>query len=224
MSKELKKRLITSFLLAISLILFVLVNETLFLFFIFLILFYSSIEWIELNKNYFKKKEFKYNLIILLGFLYALLVLVSAKNLRGIGFDNGIFFIFILSTCAGTDIGGYVFGRTIGGKKLIKKVSPNKTIAGSIGSFIFSIIPLVIFNLQSYFFFNFNLDFKNILFCLFISLFCQLGDLFISFFKRLNKVKDTGKILPGHGGLLDRIDGIIFALPMVYFLKVVNIF
>jgi len=224
MSKEFKYRLITSFLLAISLILIVLANETLFLFFIFLVLSYSLIELIKLNYNYFKKKRFKYNLIILLGFLYAIIVLISAKNLRGTGFDDGFYFIFILSICAGSDIGGYFFGKIIGGKKLIKRVSPNKTIAGSVGSFIFSIIPLVIFNTQSYFFFNFNFNFKNILLCFFISLFCQVGDLIISFFKRLNKVKDTGKILPGHGGLLDRIDGVIFTLPIVYIMEVFNIF
>ena len=224
MSKEFKYRLITSFLLIISLIFFVLINEILFLFFISLVLFCSFIEWIKLNYNYFKKKKFIYNLIILLGFLYAVLVLISAKNLRGTGFEDGFYFIFILSICAGSDIGGYLFGKIIGGKKLIKRVSPNKTIAGSIGSFIFSVVPLVIFNIQSYFFFNFNFNFKNILLCLSISLFCQVGDLIISFFKRLNKVKDTGKILPGHGGFLDRIDGIIFTIPIVYIFKVLNIF
>ena len=117
-------------------------------------------------------------------------------------------------------MGGYIFGKIIGGKKLTK-ISPKKTISGSIGSFVFSIIPLFITNLQN----NINIDldfsFKNIIFCLIVSLFCQLGDLLISFFKRLSKVKDTGKILPGHGGMLDRIDGIIFAIPtclMIFYL------
>ena len=99
------------------------------------------------------------------------------------------------------------------GKKLTK-ISPNKTISGSIGSFCFSIIPLLIF-------YNFNsseysLSINNFLFCLESSLVCQLGDLFISYLKRKAKVKDTGRILPGHGGVLDRVDGIIFAISFVF--------
>jgi len=140
------------------------------------------------------------------------------------GFENGgIFLIFILCICISSDIGGYIFGKTIGGKKLIK-ISPNKTIAGSVGSFIFSIIPIFLFNFQNFINFDFNLSLKNISFCLIISLSCQIGDLIISYFKRLNKVKDTGSILPGHGGLLDRIDGIIFAVPIASILKLLQIF
>ena len=101
-------------------------------------------------------------------------------------------------------------GKTIGGKRLTK-ISPNKTISGSIGSFIFSLAPLLLF--------NYDLILKNLLFCLTVSLSCQVGDLIISYFKRLNKVKNTGNILPGHGGLLDRIDGIIFTIPIVHILK-----
>jgi len=115
------------------------------------------------------------------------------------------------------------FGNIIGGKKLTK-ISPNKTISGSIGSFIFSILPIFLIDLQNYIDINFDFSLKNILFCLIISLTCQLGDLFISYFKRLNKVKNTGSILPGHGGLLDRIDGIIFAIPTASILKLSQIF
>ena len=125
--------------------------------------------------------------------------------------ESEIFFIFLLITCSFSDIGGFIFGNIIGGKKLTK-ISPNKTIAGSVGSFIFSVIPLIIFNTQNYLIFNFNLSIKYIIFCLIISLSNQLGDLFISYFKRLEKIKDTGKILPGHGGIFDRIDGLMFVL------------
>ena len=101
----------------------------------------------------------------------------------------------------------------IGGKKLTK-ISPNKTISGSFGSFCFSIIPLLIFyNINSS---EYLLSISNFLMCLFTSLVCQLGDLFISYLKRKAKVKDTGNFLPGHGGLLDRIDGIIFAILYVW--------
>ena len=124
-----------------------------------------------------------------------------------------VFFLFILSICFFSDIGGYIIGKLIGGKKLTK-ISPNKTISGSIGSFSFSIFPLLLFyNYNQYeYFFSTN----NLLFCLIISLVCQLGDLFISYLKRKAKIKDTGFILPGHGGLLDRVDGIIFAVPFAY--------
>ena len=155
--------------------------------------------------------------------------------------------IIILCICICSDTGGYVFCKIIGGKKLTK-ISPNKTISGSLGSFIFSLLPLFLLNFQNYFDSQFNLDFKtytfftsyilpieyetfnfeislkNILFCLIISLSCQLGDLFISYFKRLNNVKDAGTILPGHGGLLDRIDGIIFAIPTAFILIFTQIY
>ncbi len=224
MKKELRDRLITSFLLIIITFSIILINEIFFLFFIFLLLFYSSIEWGRLNFNYFKRKKIKYKLIVLLGSLYAIFVFISVINLRGKGLDDGIYFIYLLSICAGSDIGGYLFGKTFGGKKLIKKISPNKTISGSFGSFVFSILPLIVLNFQSYVFFNLNLTFKNFIFCLLVSFFCQTGDLIISYFKRLNKVKDTGTILPGHGGILDRIDGIIFALPIIYIFEIINIF
>jgi len=129
--------------------------------------------------------------------------------------EGPLFFLYVISICFFTDIGGYAFGKIIGGKKL-SKISPNKTISGTVGSFIFSIIPLIVV-------LNFNdldLEFNliNIVFCFLISVISQLGDLFISFIKRKAKIKDTGKLLPGHGGVLDRLDGIIFAIPFSYFL------
>ena len=129
--------------------------------------------------------------------------------------EGPIFFLYIISICFLTDIGGYVFGKLIGGKKL-SKISPNKTISGTIGSFIFSIFPLILFLKFSSL--NIIFDLNNILLCLSVSLISQLGDLFVSFFKRKAKIKDTGKLLPGHGGVLDRVDGIIFAVPFTYFL------
>jgi phosphatidate cytidylyltransferase len=124
-----------------------------------------------------------------------------------------VFLFYILLICISSDVGGYFIGKKIGGKKLTK-ISPNKTVSGSIGSFCFSFLPLIIFyNLGIYE----NLySLENFSFCLLISLVCQSGDLFISYLKTKAKVKDTGKILPGHGGLLDRIDGIIFTIPFVY--------
>ncbi len=124
-----------------------------------------------------------------------------------------VFVIYILLICIFSDIGGYVIGKAIGGKKLTK-ISPNKTISGSAGSFCFSIVPLLLFyNFDQS---KYSYSFNNFLLCLEISLVCQLGDIFISYIKRKAKVKDTGNFLPGHGGLLDRIDGIIFAMPYVW--------
>ena len=129
--------------------------------------------------------------------------------------ESPVFFLYVVSICFFTDIGGYVFGKIIGGKKL-SKISPNKTISGTVGSFIFSIFPLII--VLSFNYFDLEPNLVNILFCLLISLISQLGDLFISFIKRKAEIKDTGNFLPGHGGVLDRVDGIIFAVPFSYFL------
>ena len=116
--------------------------------------------------------------------------------------------IFIISICILSDIGGYIFGKFFKGKKLTK-ISPNKTYSGMIGSFILSIIFCIIYSYSISF-----VDFKTtILLTIAISFICQIGDLFISFLKRKAQIKDTGNILPGHGGILDRIDGILFALP-----------
>jgi phosphatidate cytidylyltransferase len=125
------------------------------------------------------------------------------------------FFLFIISICFFSDIGGYIFGKVIGGKKLTK-ISPNKTISGSIGSFVFGLIPIILFTKLDHL--EIELDLYGIIFSLLISLVSQFGDLFISYLKRKAKIKDTGKILPGHGGILDRVDGIIIAIPFSYFL------
>ena len=116
--------------------------------------------------------------------------------------------------CVFSDVGGYVFGKTFGGKKLTK-ISPNKTISGSIGSFILSYIGFFVIYLYFGDLLFVRLQIEALVFIpFFISLICQLGDLFISYYKRRAKIKNTGNLIPGHGGLLDRIDGSIFALPI----------
>ena len=117
--------------------------------------------------------------------------------------------IYLFSICIFSDIGGFVFGKTFKGKKLTK-ISPNKTISGLIGSFILSLVLVPFF----YFYLK-NVSITDlIIVSIVVSFFCQLGDLFVSYLKRKAKVKDTGDILPGHGGILDRIDGILFAVPV----------
>ena len=213
-SKDATKRIITSvpliFLLGLSF-------SNSFVLIISLILF-SSISWIEFNrlifKIFLKKKNYKYKvykfLINCLSLIY--LVIFSLIVFSGITQDNfKLSMLFLFSICICSDIGGLLFGKIFKGRKLTK-ISPNKTISGSIGSFILSLSIVPIFDyILSVKFLNW---FDLIVIAIFVSLFCQIGDLFISFLKRKAKVKDTGHVLPGHGGILDRIDGMLFAVPM----------
>ena len=129
--------------------------------------------------------------------------------------NNLILVFFVILICISTDIGGYIFGKVFKGPKLTK-ISPKKTYAGMIGSYLFSLISFFIAsNLYDYSFMN-N---KIFLLTIIISTVSQIGDLIISYFKRLSKVKDTGIIIPGHGGLLDRLDGMIFTFPIVFLIQ-----
>ena len=225
MTKELQKRVITSVILLILLIIF---NFSKFFGVGLLIaVLFICIEFSELlsklvgpglikhhrYSSYPEKLNLKYLTLQILVIFYVLIIFGgSSFELHGRS-GNSIFFIFLISICFFSDIGGYVIGKSIGGKKLTK-ISPKKTISGSIGSFFFSILPLLLFyNYDQY---EYSLSINNFLFCLIISLVCQLGDLFISYLKRKAKIKNTGSILPGHGGLLDRVDGIILAVPLAY--------
>ena len=226
MSSELTKRIFTSIILLVATFSYlVYANVDYFLYFIIFLGIFCCCEWIVTNSLLLKKfnKSFlKYFSIYLFGFIYFILIVpLSAFYLRAEVSLN--FFLLILIICIFSDIGGYVFGKTIGGKKLTK-ISPNKTISGSIGSFIFSIFPIIFINLSNVeeSFLEFNLI--NIIFSLFVSLTCQLGDLFFSYFKRLNNKKNTSNLLPGHGGLLDRIDGIVIVFPIVFLIKIMEIF
>ena len=130
----------------------------------------------------------------------------------------------ILTICITTDIGGYVFGKTFKGPKLVN-ISPNKTYSGVVGGFLMSIIVayLIDSNLNNYFDVDESQNFLDDLYFIFtvflISSISQIGDLIISFFKRASNLKDTGNLFPGHGGLLDRIDGMIFVFPFVYIIS-----
>jgi len=225
MSQNLLKRLITSIIL---LPLLIFINFSHQYIFILSILIIGLIICVEANSLFsklltskFSKKNlsinnFNINFILLniTTFIYTFFIFcyLSYEIHRS---EGPIFFLYVISVCFFTDIGGYIFGKIIGGKKL-SKISPNKTISGTIGSFISSIIPLIIVLNFNYLDLKFNIT--NTIFCLLISLISQLGDLFISFIKRKANIKDTGNLLPGHGGILDRVDGIIFAVPFSYLL------
>ncbi len=218
--KELQKRILSSIILIPIAIFFIFQENIFFVFFLSILFLASSYEWIKMNKKYFIK---------IIGIFYLFLAFCSAYLLREkLSIE---IFLFILIICVFTDLGGYVFGKILKGPKLTK-ISPKKTYAGVVGGFILSIIAAFIYSKSlvvesSIVYFNFSIkveenlvSHKLFLFILYISLISQVGDLIISYFKRLAKVKDTGDLLPGHGGLLDRLDGIIFAIPMSYLLLV----
>ncbi len=214
MNLKLKKRITTSVILFMLTIFCIFINSYVFIIAIIIV---SYLSWYEtkhlinsINKNVTNWQRVVFNLTTL---FYAFgIFTVSAIGLYFL--VGPVFFLYALSICICSDMGGYIIGKNIGGKKLTK-ISPNKTISGSLGSFCFSMLPLLAFNNFDKFEYSlYSID--NFLFCLNVSLVCQLGDLFVSYFKRKAKVKDTGRILPGHGGILDRIDGIIFAVPFVF--------
>ena len=136
-----------------------------------------------------------------------------------------LFFYFILITSISTDIGGYIFGKIFKGPKLTK-ISPKKTYSGVLGGYILSLIIVSIFlNYSNFITKNiFTFSFSNIFLILIISSISQVGDLIVSYFKRLSKIKDTGRLIPGHGGILDRIDGMIFAFPFYFLLNLFGLF
>jgi len=212
MNKELKKRIITSIVLISILINCLFISKESWLVLLGVVSIVSFSEFFNLIKKIYKKN---FSRLILLTISFAVLLLFTYSAYKIKIEDGEIVMIFILLICIFSDIGGYVVGKSVGGKKLTR-ISPNKTISGSVGSFLFSLFPIGIYGLLSIItnkdYFKFALDDEVIVACLILSLTCQLGDLLISFFKRKAKVKDTGNILPGHGGILDRIDGIIFAV------------
>ena len=219
MSSNFKKRILTSiFLLSLLTGMFfysyIMIISLIIIAIISWIEFYALISKI-IKKNILKDRLFRFfyktlSLFYLSGLVYLIFVIESEYS------SLKIYLLYSVLVAILSDIGGLVFGRIFKGKKLTK-ISPNKTISGSIGSFIFSILLIP-------FFFKGQIE-HNILnmlvITIFISLTSQLGDLFISFLERKAQVKDTSDLLPGHGGVLDRIDGIIFAIPLGIYLFIV---
>ena len=219
MSTNLKKRILTSIFL-----IFLLIGMFIYSYIMIVsLIIIAIISWIEfyaliskiIKKNILKDRLFRFfyktlSLFYLSGLVYLIFAIESEYS------SLKIYLLYSVLVAILSDIGGLVFGKIFKGKKLTK-ISPNKTISGSIGSFIFSILLIP-------FFFKGQIE-HNILnmfiITIIISLTSQLGDLFISFLKRKAKVKDTSDLLPGHGGVLDRIDGIIFAIPLGVYLFIV---
>ena len=216
MNNNLTKRLISSLIILPITLLFIINGSLFFMFFLSILFLVSSYEWMKMTKRKILYKS--------IGIIFLIFSFYSAFVLRTYAGLN--FFLFIILISIFTDIGGYIFGNFFKGPKLTK-ISPNKTYSGVIGSLLMPVfagllyiqyiklplgilVPLKLDTLSN----NFDLNF--LIMILSISIISQLGDLTISYFKRLSKIKDTGKILPGHGGLLDRLDGLIFVIPISY--------
>lgn len=211
MKNETYNRILSSIIIIPITFFFIIKGSILFIFFLTTFFIATSYEW----KRMTKKKSY-----FIPGIIFLFLSSYSAYLMRGDNIDNLFLFLLVILICIATDIGGYTFGKIFKGPKLIK-ISPNKTYSGVLGSFIFSIIFVNIFlfywDKKIYLVELINLE--NTLhlgLILSVSFVSQIGDLVISYFKRLSKVKNTGKLIPGHGGLLDRVDGMIFAIPFAY--------
>ena len=203
---NLKKRIYTSLCLLFGL--FLIFKYNYFLIFSLLVIFVISIiEFLNLTKK-INLKKINFTLTNFLFIIYLSLFCLLFVHFNSI-IQLKIIIFSLLFCCVASDIGGFIFGKLFKGPKLTK-ISPNKTLSGSIGSLFFSII----FFSGIIFYFTNNFNFKILIIGLFTSIACQLGDLFFSFLKRKAKIKDTGNLLPGHGGFLDRLDGIIIGVPL----------
>ena len=212
MNQELFKRIISSIILFPLVIIFIIKGSYYFYSLLLITFLICSYEWHSMSKN---------KVYYFFGFIFLSVSFFCSYKLRNNVEDDYLIFLLVTVICVLTDIGGYIFGKIFKGPKLTK-YSPNKTYAGVFGSYILSIssIPFVLkLNIISE---------KNIIsmliFVFLISSISQLGDLCVSYFKRNSNIKDTGNIIPGHGGLLDRIDGMIFAYPFSYLMTLISFF
>ena len=212
MNQNIIKRILSSIIIITIAFFFIIKGSFFFIFFMSIFFFVIAYEWYQMSR----KKNY-----LLPGFIFLSFSTYSAYLLKGTTNSEEFYFLMVILTCVATDIGGYIFGKIFKGPKLIK-ISPNKTYSGMFGGFFLSIITVNFFFNYAY---ELNLGYKLrdftqevLILVLLISSVSQIGDLAVSYFKRLSKIKNTGKILPGHGGLLDRADGIIFAIPFAYLL------
>ena len=213
MSKELLKRILSSLVLIFILGIFIIQGGIIFNLFVLICFFLTVFEWHNMSKKHS---------YYILGIFFLIFSYFSIYYLANQISDDYSYFLFILLICISTDLGGYVVGKIIKGPKLTK-LSPKKTYAGMIGSFLFSIIFSNFF-LDSFIFdATIHMSVEILIFVISISAISQIGDLIISYFKRISKIKDTGKLIPGHGGILDRIDGMIFAFPFSLIIISTNI-
>ena len=204
--KELTKRILSSIILMPIVLFFIVKGTFLFNFFILICLLITTYEWMKMSKtNFFK----------IFGTIFIIISFYTIFKIRN-EFDRDYFhLLLVIIICMSTDVGGYLFGNVFKGPKLTK-ISPKKTYSGVIGSFLLSIIFTNLF-LDIYLDVKiFKFSKEMFIFVLSVSFISQSGNIFVSYFKRKSKIQDTGNIIPGHGGILDRIDGMIFAFPFSY--------
>ena len=204
--KNLKKRIHTSLLLLI-LVLLIFSFDFILIYSLIVLGVLSILEFIGISKKAFKSKIsfISSNIFFIIYiFIFCLIFLYFSTNIL----SKNILFILLLG-CVSSDIGGFIFGKIFNGPKLTK-ISPNKTYAGAFGSIMFT---MLVVNILSFYLLK-TLSIKTFILSLAVSIFCQLGDLLFSLLKRKANLKDTGNFLPGHGGVLDRIDGILLGLPL----------
>ena len=207
MKNEIYKRLLSSILLIPVALFFIIQGSFFLIFFLIICFFISAYEW------HLMTKKIKF---LLGGYIVLIFSFYSVFELRNNLSGEYFYILLVTIICVATDIGGYLFGKTFKGPKLTK-ISPNKTYSGMFGGFFLSFISTHVYiNNINFAQFKIETSIEFFLIVLLISAISQLGDIIISYFKRLSKIKNTGKIIPGHGGLLDRIDGMIFAFPFSY--------
>lgn len=206
MNTNLIKRILTSVVLLILLFLMFLSKKILIIIFLLLGVL-SILEFLSITNKIFKNIFYKFSaniIFIFYVFIFCILFIFASNH-----FELKIILYSLILCCVGSDLGGYVTGKILKGPKLTK-ISPSKTVSGSIGSIFFGSL----FFSLTFFFFSNQFNYKIILIGIATSISCQLGDLFFSFIKRKAFIKDSGKFLPGHGGALDRLDGIFFGIPL----------
>ncbi len=214
-SQNFKNRLVTSILL-VALIILISINNFILVYSLIILGVLSIIEFMNLSKKNFRGNFFKifvnsFFIFYIFSFCFLFLFFSNFLQLK-------IFLFITILVCAASDIGGFIFGKFFKGPKLTK-ISPNKTVAGALGSIFLACLIMLL----SIYFFTKNFNYSFILVALTTSIFCQIGDLLFSFLKRKAKLKDTGNFLPGHGGVLDRIDGILLGVP-IGFISLVILF
>jgi len=207
---NLKKRILTSVVVFPLSIFFIIKGGNYIISFLYAVLILGNFELFSAFKR-------KLSIIFLDGML--VLSLLSILYLRNDTTSSFVLLIWVIILTVSSDVGGYIVGKIFKWKKLTK-ISPKKTMSGVLGSFIFSLCSVfllgfiveLVSGLESEIF----QKPKYFILAIIFSLTAQIGDLVISYLKRLEKIKDTGKLLPGHGGIFDRIDGLIFVVIVAY--------
>ena len=216
MKVELQKRILSSLILIPLSFFFIIKGSYLFNFFLFICFCLTIYEWHMMSKR---------KIYYLTGIIFLIFSFFLTYSLRNVSNEQSLlFFLFVIIICISTDVGGYIFGNLFKGPKLTK-LSPNKTYSGMIGSYFLAIISslLLVKNSNLITVKTYDVTLEFFVMVILISTTSQIGDLIVSFFKRLSKIKDTGNLIPGHGGLLDRIDGLLFAMPVAYIIFYLNV-